>query len=148
MSDHALLAVVTATRWWLCVYTTRLDPAVAAARRTEIECDLWEMLHDADPQLARRRTGMALRRLLSGMIDDVAWRMDHAPMREQLLTRRAIALAAATLIIASLWSLPPLVFKGRREVVSCAETAKAPTTTAALRHDVIRCAGAFFHAQR
>jgi hypothetical protein len=60
------------------------------------------------------------------------------------VARRSMALAAASVIVVSLWSVPTLLLKGRRELVACAENADTPTSTAELRHEVLRCAGAFF----
>lgn len=90
----------------------------------------------------------AVMRLLRGIPADLGWRMDHAGVEEQLLTRRMIALSAATGIVLMLWALPPILFKGSRELVSCAEASAPPANTAALRHDIIRCAGAFFSARK
>lgn len=133
-------AIATATRLWALLYTAGLPAEVARARRDELDSDLWEMEHDPEP----RGAAVALRRLLAGMPDDIGWRMDVAPHREQVLTRRCVALAAATVIVATLWAVPHFLLKGRREVVACAETALEPRDTATLRHEVLRCAGTFF----
>ena len=142
MTAGVLKATVALTRAWLRLYTNGLPADVALARRTEVECDLWEM--QQDPELQGRLPFVAATRLLAGMPDDLAWRTDHAPLAEQVLTRRLTALMAAAAIVISLWTAPIFLLKGKRELVSCAGSAATPTTTAALRHDVIRCAGAFF----
>jgi hypothetical protein len=136
--------VAALTLAWLRLYTRGLAGEVAESRIAEIESDFWEMRHDAGTAPSWRRRVMEFRRLVDGIPDDLAWRIDAAPLHQQLITRRVIALAAATLIVLSLWSVPPLLMKGRPELASCADSAAAPTSTAALRHDVIRCAGAFF----
>lgn len=131
---------LSVTRTWLRVYTLGLDPEIARGRREEIESDLWEMQHDA----AQRSPLRIVQRLLGGIADDIGWRMDVAPADEQLLTRRMIALAAATIAVTILWGVPTFLLKGRREMTVCAETARQPRDTAELRHEVLRCAGTFF----
>ena len=144
MSARLLTAILAMTRGWLRLYTSGLPADVATARRAEIDSDLWEMEHDDDLAGTWQLSIVALQRLTAGMADDVGWRFEVAPPGEQVMARRLMALAAASVIVVSLWSVPPLLLKGRRELVACAETADTPTSTAALRHDVIRCAGAFF----
>ena len=144
MSARLLTTILAMTRAWLRLYTSGLPADVAIARRAEIDSDLWEMEHDADAAGTWQHPMVALQRLTAGMADDVGWRLEVAPPGEQVLARRVMALAAASVIVVSLWSLSSLLIKGRRELVACVETADAPTSTAALRHDVIRCAGAFF----
>ncbi|MGE0866615.1 MAG: hypothetical protein AB7P34_22160, partial [Vicinamibacterales bacterium] len=90
------------------------------------------------------RVFLATLRLVKGIPDDVGWRMEVAPHHQQLLTRRVIAVVAAIVVVSSLWSAPTLLLKGRRELTTCAETAPTPRDTAALRHEVLRCAGTFF----
>jgi hypothetical protein len=144
MSARLLTAILAMTRAWLRLYTSGLPADVAIARRAEIDSDLWEMEHDDDLAGTWQHPIVALRRLTAGMADDVGWRVDVAPPGEQVVSRRLMALVAASVIVASLWSVPPLLVKGRRELEACAETADTPTSTAELRHEVLRCAGAFF----
>jgi hypothetical protein len=131
--------ITAATRLWARLYTAGLARELARSRRDEIDSDLWEMQHDPD-----HRPRAALQRLLFGIPDDIGWRMDVAASHEQLLTRRFIALTAATVIVVILWAVPTVLLKGRREMLSCAETAQDPRDTAELRHEVLRCAGTFF----
>jgi hypothetical protein len=147
MSDTLLTIALAATRRWLDLYTRGLPGRVAEERRAEVESDVWEMLHDAEFTQRADLAREAVSRLIRGVPSDIGWRMDNADGREQFWTRRCIALAAATIVALSVWAVPSLLLKGRREVVSCADAASTPTTTAALRHDVIRCAGAFFTAR-
>jgi hypothetical protein len=64
-------------RGWVRLYTLGLRPDARAARRAEIESDLWEHRHDA---AATGSTGFAaavLRRVLTGMPCDVLWSLDE-----------------------------------------------------------------------
>lgn len=142
MIAAALNGTLAVTRAWLNLYTSGLPANVALSRRAEVESDLWEMQQDST--LRRRLVLVAVTRMVAGIPDDLVWRTEHAASNEQLLTRRLTALVAAAAIVISLWAAPIFLLKGRRELVSCAGSAAQPTTTAALRHDVIRCAGAFF----
>jgi hypothetical protein len=146
MTGRALAAVIALTRGWLRVYTARTAPEIAAARRAEIESDLWEMQHDAE--VTGALVGMALGRLIDGMADDLAWRFENLALDTQMLLRRTVAVTAATLMVLSLWMVPSLFLNGRREVASCAATAPQPQTDADLRLEVMRCAGAFFSSAR
>ena len=69
-------------------------------------------------------------------------------MDEQLLLRRILALTAATVMVVALWTAPAWWLNGRREVDSRAAASPAPATTADLRYEVMRCAGAFFLSSR
>jgi len=144
MSARLLTAILAMTRAWLRLYTSGLPADVAIARRAEIDSDLWEMEHDDDLTGTWQHPIVALQRLMAGMADDVGWRLEVAAPGEQVVARRSMALAAASVIVVSLWSVPTLLLKGRRELVACAENADTPTSTAELRHEVLRCAGAFF----
>jgi hypothetical protein len=134
------------TRAWVRLYTCHAPAHIAAARRAEIESDLWEMQHDADLP-SGRRGAMAAARLLAGIPDDLAWCFDNAPAEEQLLLRRAFALTVATVLVVSLWTVPSLLFSGRQEVADCAASA-TPQTNADFRLEAMRCAGAFFSSAR
>ncbi len=41
-----LRLAIAIVRAWTRLYTWRLDPAVRDRRQREIECDVWEQLHD------------------------------------------------------------------------------------------------------
>jgi hypothetical protein len=80
-------AVVCAlTRAWLRVYTFGLPVDVSDGRREEIESDLWEMEHDPGISGSCSCAMQALSRLFGGMADDIAWRMEAAPIRELATT--------------------------------------------------------------
>ena len=148
MIDWAFAVVIAAMRGWTRCYTHGLPAAVAACRRDEIDCDLWEMCHDADTGTPARRLRIAVGRLTVGLVDDLRWRMEHASLTEISFARRVVAFALATLVIGTIFALPAWRLGGGRKLATCAATANAPATTAHLRHDVIRCAGAFFSAAR
>ena len=147
MSAQVLRFAIVLTRAWLRVYTSHAPRVVAHARCGEIESDLWEMLHDLELGSDSRRAWIACSRLCRGIPDDLAWAGEHLPMDEQLLVRRILALTAATVMVVALWTAPAWL-NGRREVDSCAAASPAPATTADLRYQVMRCAGAFFLSSR
>jgi hypothetical protein len=140
--------VIALTRGWLAVYTSHAPRPLAESRRAEIESDLWEMAHDAELAPGLQRGWIALTRLLAGIPDDLAWRLDNAAVGEQLFVRRVCAFTAATLLVLSLWTVPSWFFSGRQEVATCAATAPHPQTNADFRLEVMRCAGAFFSPGR
>lgn len=146
--DRAFPLVIAATRVWTGLYTCGLAPAVAASRIQEVESDLWEMCHDGDAGTPSHRLFVAVARLVRGMTDDLAWRVEHASLTEMAVARRAIAFVLATAVIGSMLALPAWRIGGGRRVATCAATTGQPATTAHLRHDVIRCAGAFFSGPR
>ena len=148
MSARAVAWVLALTRAWLRCYTAGLPADLIEERCNEIESDLWEMQHDPAIGSPWRVGRTALCRVMAGMHHDIAWRMDHAGLQEQLLTRRLVAFSIAALVLLSSLAMPVAYFKGRREVASCARAITDHNSTAALRHDVIRCAGAFFTARQ
>lgn len=148
MTRRLAAAVMAVTRWWLSAYTRYAPPDIAAARRAEIESDLWEMENDADLERGLGRARIALSRLLQGVPDDVAWCFEALALEEQIMVRRTVALTAASLMVLSLWALPSFFVNGRREVAKCAATMPDLQTNADLRFELMRCAGAFFSAAR
>ena len=95
-----LAAALAAVRGWTRLYTARLDAPIRYARRAEIESDLWELHEDA-----RRRgaspTLIAVHmvvRLLGGVVDDLAWRVEQigslTPFLQQALWASAVASVA------------------------------------------------------
>lgn len=148
VSARLLHAVFAVTRGWLYLYTCRIPAGAAAERRAEIESDTWEMEHDPGMPQGLREAWMAAERLLRGIPDDIAWHLENAETEEQLVVRRVFALTAATVLVLSLWAVPSWFAGGRREVDSCASAVADLNSTAAVRHEVIRCAGAFFAASR
>jgi hypothetical protein len=83
-------------RAWTRLYTHGLPRAERAARRAEIDSDLWEFEHDpAAPQGGWGAT-QVLARLLIGIPDDLAWRMDVGAKAHRAPVR---ALAAAGMMM-------------------------------------------------
>jgi hypothetical protein len=148
MTLRMMPVVLALTRAWLRVYTSRLPRHLADARRAEIESDIWEMQHDSDLASGRLNAALAIRRVIDGMPDDIAWRFDNAAIDEQLIVRRVFALSAASVLVLSLWTVPTLFVKGDRDVAACAAAAPRPQTRADFLDEVVRCAGAFFATPR
>jgi uncharacterized protein (TIGR03435 family) len=69
-------AVIACVRAWTRLYTSGLPSAVRNRRRAEIDSDLWEWC--ADQASGPRDVGAVclLRRLVFGMPDDLAWRVE------------------------------------------------------------------------
>jgi len=86
---------VSVTRWWTRVYTLGLPADLRAARRAEIESDLWESLHDpAGPRV------QILPRLAGGLVDDVCWRANHLADESRLMW---LTIATGCLLLAAMW---------------------------------------------
>jgi hypothetical protein len=140
----SVLVAVAVLRSWTRIYTWGLRHDVADERRAEVESDLWEMQRDPAFDSGRAVAIAVVIRTLAGAADDLAWRIEHVDLRHQLLLRRAVALAAAAVVVLALWTIPALMTRGRTQVIECASGAPAPQTNAELRLQVVRCAGAFF----
>lgn len=148
VTTRMLPLVIALTRGWLRAYTCQMPRHLAESRRAEIESDLWEMQHDRDLTRGRASGSIALARLIKGIPCDIAWRFDNAAFEQQLIVRRMFALAAATLLVLSLWSVPPMFLHGDRDMAACAATAPMPHVRADLLHEVVRCTGVLFSSPR
>jgi uncharacterized protein (TIGR03435 family) len=86
MTAGLLPLAMTLVRTWTRVYTHGLPQAERNDRQAEIESDLWEFTHDPDAPQGGWAAMQILARLLTGIPDDVAWRIDagatahHAPV--------------------------------------------------------------------
>jgi hypothetical protein len=135
-------------RLWCRMYTWDVSPQLAASRRAEIESDLWELQHDPEPESGASAGWRIVGRLLMGVADDVAWRMETAMDGDDPLVRRAVAFAAAaTILLVALWTLP--TWSGsqsvrRTPVTDCADGTTPSQMTRDLRIRLMQCAGAFF----
>jgi hypothetical protein len=100
MSDLALRGAIAAVRGWTSFYTWGLPAAERAARREEIDSDLWESIHDGDT--ARGRLALhIIARLAIGIPDDLGWRSAHGVVAG--VWRWPIALTALAFAIFALW---------------------------------------------
>jgi hypothetical protein len=141
-------AAVGLTGLWVRLYTRGLPGRIAVARRDEIESDMWEMLNDRDARYPTPTAPAMFLRLFGGIPADLLWRVEQSPLEQQFAVRRAFAFGVALALLALLWTAPFASIEGRREVATCADQVETPHDTAALRLDVMRCAGAFFSARR
>jgi hypothetical protein len=141
----SMAVAVGLTRLWTRLYTWRVPPVAATARRAEIDSDLWEMQQD-EAIGGVAAVLVVLHRLAAGVADDLAWRVEQVADDEQLLVRRVVALVAACVVVLGLWSIPALMARGRDGVRECASAAPAPETTPELRLELVRCAGEFFRS--
>lgn len=91
MSVPARLAI-RIVRAWTRVYTYGLPPAQRSARQAEIDSDLWELEHDAHVPERGSAATQIMMRLLTGIPDDVAWRLEIGATGHAVPAR---ALAAA-----------------------------------------------------
>jgi hypothetical protein len=147
----ALRIAVTLVHVWSCVYTCGMSSDEAVERRDEIASDLWELQHDS----SWRGISPAMHviaRLLAGIPDDLAWRIECAVAGNDLLARRtaaAVAAAVAVLTCLLLFGQPSTQPQILRQVLSphmadCVLTAPPPQSTADFRTEIVTCAGAFF----
>jgi hypothetical protein len=93
MKSELLPLATRLVRAWTRVYTFGVPPAERSARRAEIESDLWELEHD--PDMRGRAAAQVLARLLLGIPDDLAWRLDVGAAA-RVAPGRALAAAAVT----------------------------------------------------
>jgi hypothetical protein len=75
MSAATALAIVL-VRAWTRLYTCGLPLDLRTARRAEIDSDLWELQHDSEGPQPGRAAPAILLRLMAGIPDDLAWRME------------------------------------------------------------------------
>ena len=103
MTPRTERAAAAFARAWTYLYTSGLAPQVRAARRAEIESDLWESAHD---QSAPRGTTAALlvcARLILGIPNDLSWRAAQTSPRTRRVMRLGLTATAAAFILGMLW---------------------------------------------
>jgi uncharacterized protein (TIGR03435 family) len=83
MTFDPLPLATALVRGWTRVYTRGLPRAEQAARLAEIDSDLWEFEHDPDAPQREWVAMHMLARLLIGVPDDLAWRMDAGAAAHQ-----------------------------------------------------------------
>jgi hypothetical protein len=101
-------------RAWTVVYTWRMSAALREARRRELESDLWESDYDPDAASGVVLAFQIVARMLIGIPDDLAWRIEHLQAAHG--SRRRIALVIGVGSMVALWlvlaagtsALPPL----------------------------------------
>lgn len=150
MRPPLFAAAAGGMRLWTRLYTWRMEPALAAARRAEIESDLWAFERD---DALRSNLSPALHlfmRFLTGMPDDLGWRVEHDDLGDHLLRSRFVVTGAVALIVATFWTLP-LFGRGptsrRLAVLNCARAAAPAHTADEFRLQIVTCAGAFFRSE-
>jgi hypothetical protein len=135
-------------RFWCRLYTWDMSPRLAASRLAEIESDLWELQHDPEQERDSDVAWRIVGRLLMGIADDVAWRIETAMDDDDPFVRRFVAFtAAATLLILALWTLPTWSASQsmrRTAVTDCADETTPSQRTPDSRIRVMQCAGVFF----
>lgn len=142
---------VALVRGWTAIYTWRIATPAATDRRAELESDVWELVNDADGGRGLTLPGQVLLRLVTGMADDLRWRLDEASEVERATVRRTVAFAVAAVVIAGVLAAPVAwagrTTGGRSQALACAEAEGTPHSTPELRLRIMHCAGAFFAAR-
>jgi hypothetical protein len=131
----AMAIAVTIVRAWTQAYTCGIPLEWAEQRRAEIESDLWELQHDPDGPRGVAPAVQVLGRLFNGIADDICWRLERATLHDNVLIRRAVTLAAATVALSMLWGSSGTTPR----VAGCPSTPRKPRV-----EQVLKCVGAFF----
>jgi hypothetical protein len=122
-------------RGWTRAYTWGVPQAWAEQRRTDIESDLWEFQYDLDGPRGLTPAIQILGRLITGVGDDLLWRVEHTTWHDNVVIRRAVVFAATTVALSMLWGSSDATPR----VASC------PSAPRKARIDqVVTCVGAFF----
>ncbi len=98
-----LAVAIACVRLWTRLYTSGLPPVVRNRRRAEIDSDLWEWRTDHAGEPGAPGAVHVLLRLLLGIPDDVAWRMELSalgPVPHRSLTLAGQALGAGFVLCA------------------------------------------------
>lgn len=131
----AITVAAALVRTWTHAYTSGVPSVWAQQRRAEIESDLWEFEHDPDGTRGLAPAVQVLGRLCIGIVDDVRWRVERTTFHDNVLIRRAVTLAAATVTLSMLWGA-----SGDTSWI-----ARCPSVPRKPRIDqVVACVGAFF----
>ncbi len=110
MNRRAFELAAALVQWWTQIYTTGLPAEPRARRREEITSDLWEFEHGPGRRENLTSALHVLGRLVTGIPDDVGWRMEQNTMR-RFAVRSTIAMAAiaTVLVVMAIQSLRPPV---------------------------------------
>jgi hypothetical protein len=92
-------------RLWTRTYTLGMPGGQRGARLAEIESDLWEFRNDEvnARQPATFLAAAVLARLITGMPNDLGWRMEHADGHLRVRLRSFVAATAAVFLMTALW---------------------------------------------
>ena len=147
MRSPLFATAIGAVRLWARLYTWRMEPALGAARRAEIESDLWAFERDEVVLPPLSPAIHVFVRFLRGIPDDLGWRVEHDDLGDDLLRSRFVVTAAVALIVATFWTLP-WFGQGppsrRLNVLNCARASAPAQTADEFRLQIVTCAGAFF----
>jgi hypothetical protein len=102
MMSRTLELAIALVRLWTRVYTARMSPRLGAARRAEIESDLWEFQQDRVGRGSLPPIVHVLVRLVRGIPDDLCWRAAHASVAVRPV-RTTVVLTGVVLLLAALW---------------------------------------------
>lgn len=92
---------IAAVRVWTRIYTWRLDPSLRDARRAEIDSDLWE-----SQAAESRQTVVAVQilgRLVLGVSDDLAWRIERSGDRRRTAQRWMLVALGISVMALCFW---------------------------------------------
>ena len=103
MMATLLRFAIAAVRAWTRLYTWRVPRAIAAARRAEIESDLWECQRDPGAGRGLILPFHLLARLVIGIPDDLGWRVEHAGPVDPFLRRSVAVTVSAAAMAGVLW---------------------------------------------
>jgi hypothetical protein len=104
MKKWAAIVAVMFVRSWTRAYTAGMPAQARRRRRAEVECDIWESLHDGDN--THRHATHILVRLVRGMRADVLWRLEHLLQGGEIMWRKyALIGFAAAAVTTIAWSL-------------------------------------------
>jgi hypothetical protein len=138
MTSSTTIAV-SIVRAWTRAYTCGAPAEWAMQRLADIESDLWEFEHDPHGAREVAPAIQVLWRLAAGIADDLRWRLERTTLQDNVMIRRAVTLAAATIVLSMLWGSQDA---GPR-LAGCPGAPRKPRV-----EQVVKCVGAFFDATR
>ena len=133
----AMAIAVTVVRTWTRAYTWGTPSEWAEQRRAEIESDLWEQQQDPNGARGLAPAVHILARLFAGIADDLSWRVERTTLQDNVLIRRALTLAAATVALLVLWGSAGAAPR----IAGCPGAPRKPRI-----EQVLKCVGAFFES--
>src|SRR5688572_28543406 len=93
-------AAIGIVRAWTRFYTWRMDPTSRARRRAEIDSDLWEFLRNEIDCRAVTRSLHIVFRLVGGIPDDIAWRLENDDFGDKLMRKTVLIVATSVAVLA------------------------------------------------